>query len=107
MADTLHRPRIDWRRAERRHERGTVEERIFSGIKRLIGVRKAVPAFGDLNNRTLIAVDNEHLLVFRRTPPTQSGAGVVVFANFDAERQLVNLLHERAHIAIDGGSRPT
>jgi amylosucrase len=52
----LHRPRIDWQRAERRHQRGSVEERIFSGLKRLISVRKTVPAFADFNNRTLIAV---------------------------------------------------
>ena len=58
----------------------------------MISVRKTVPAFADFNNRTLIQVENEHLLVFRRTPPGQSGASVLVVANFSTEPQPLNLL---------------
>ncbi|MBF0470917.1 MAG: alpha-amylase family protein, partial [Gammaproteobacteria bacterium] len=46
----MHRPRIDWEKAEKRHHHGSVEARIFSGLQRLIGVRKTTPAFADFNN---------------------------------------------------------
>ncbi len=35
----LHRPQYDWLRAELRHERGSVEQRIFDGLKHLIAVK--------------------------------------------------------------------
>jgi len=63
----LHRPRIDWERAERRHKRSSLEQRIFDGIKKMIAVRKTVPAFADFNNRELLGVDNPHLFAFLRT----------------------------------------
>jgi amylosucrase len=96
----LHRPLIDWKRAERRLERGTVEERIFSGLKKLIAVRKTVPVFADFNNRTLLAVDNDHVLAYRRTPPGQTGAAVVVLANFDSRPQAIDLLDDNGRTAM-------
>lgn len=38
-----HRPPMDWKKAERRHEPSTVEERIFGGIRALIEARKRTP----------------------------------------------------------------
>ncbi len=85
----IHRPRIDWKRAEERNNRGTVEQRIFDGLKRLIAVRKSTPAFADFNNRELIDVDNPNLFVFLRSNPTLHGESVLVAANFhDTSRYL-------------------
>ncbi len=39
----VHRPRMDWARAERRHLPGTVEQRVFAGIQHLVEVRRATP----------------------------------------------------------------
>ncbi len=61
------------------------------GLKRLIGVRKSVPAFADFNNRELLAVDNEHLFVFIRSHPEKYNETVVVVANFDDRPQHLNL----------------
>jgi len=78
----LHRPHIDWERAERRHERGSVEHRIFDGLKKMIAVRKTIPAFADFNNRELLGVDNPNLFAFLRTCPQYCSDAVLVVANF-------------------------
>ncbi len=87
----IHRPNIDWERAERRHQRGTVEYRVFEGLRRLIAVRKSVGAFADLNNRELIDADNDHLFVFLRTHPERPVEAVLVVANFSPEPQHLDL----------------
>ncbi|OOZ35643.1 alpha-amylase family glycosyl hydrolase [Solemya velesiana gill symbiont] len=87
----MHRPRIDWEKAERRNQHGSVEQRVFGGIKKMIAVRKATPAFADFNNRELLDVGNEHLFVFLRTHPEKSSESVLVVANFDASPQYLNL----------------
>jgi amylosucrase len=87
----IHRPRMDWTRAEKRHQTGTVERRIFEGLKRLIVVRKDTPAFADFNNRELIDVENPHLFVFLRTHPSLAANAVLVVGNFDATPQYLDL----------------
>ena len=87
----MHRPRIDWEKAERRHSRGSVEQRIFDGLKKLIAVRKRTPAFADFNNRELLGSENEHLFVFLRSHPQKAGESVLVVANFDAHPQHLDL----------------
>jgi len=49
----IHRPHIDWGQAELRHQHGSVEYRIFEGLKKMIAVRKTIQAFADFNNREL------------------------------------------------------
>ncbi len=39
----VHRPRMDWAVAERRHVPGSVEQRVFSGIRHLVEVRRSTP----------------------------------------------------------------
>lgn len=86
-----HRPRIDWGKAERRHQQGAIEQRIFSAIKKMISVRKEIPAFADFNNRELIRVENPHLFVFSRFNLSLPTGGVLVVANFDASPQNLDL----------------
>jgi len=87
----LHRPTIDWDKAAKRHQQGTVEQRIFDALKKMIAVRKATPVFADLNNRELITVDNPHLFVFLRTHPQEFMSSVLVVGNFDASPQYLDL----------------
>jgi len=87
----IHRPRINWARAERRHTHGTVEQRIFEGLKHLIAVRKDTPAFADFNNRELIDVANPHLFTFLRLHSTLQADSVLVVANFDVNPQYLDL----------------
>ncbi|NEV64045.1 alpha-amylase family glycosyl hydrolase [Thiorhodococcus minor] len=95
----IHRPRIDWRRAERRLQQGTVEQRLFDGLKRMIAVRQSTPAFADFNNRELVDVSNPHLFVFLRTHPTMQTSSVLAAANFDANPQYLDL-DELSHRGI-------
>jgi amylosucrase len=87
----LHRPRVDWERAERRHEHGSVEQRIFDGIKKMIAVRRTIPAFADFNNRELLEIDNPHLFAFFRTHPDNYSDAVLVVANFDLRPRYLDL----------------
>lgn len=87
----LHRPRFDWERAELRHHHGTVEQRIFDGLRKMIEVRKGLPAFADYNNRELIEVENPHLIVLLRNDPRQHSTSILVVANFDSSPQYMEL----------------
>jgi amylosucrase len=87
----IHRPVIDWDKAERRHQRGTPEYQIFEGIARMISVRKNTPAFADFNNRELIETGNPHLFVFMRSNPYELNDHVLVVANFDEAPQSLTL----------------
>jgi amylosucrase len=87
----IHRPSYDWQRAEMRHQRGSVEQRIFDGLKHMIGVRKSVEAMADFNNRELIDVGNPHLFVFTRTNLSIPRGSVLVVANFNDAPEQFNL----------------
>lgn len=87
----IHRPRIDWQKAEKRMHNGSVENRIFKGLQHLISVRKSIAAFADFNNRELIDVGNNHLFVFVRNHPEWVNEEVLVVANFDSRPQHLNL----------------
>ncbi len=82
-----HRSHFDWHKAEKRHQTGTVEFRIFSALKKMIALRKEIPAFADFDNRQLLAVDNINLLVFSRTDTQDSRNRVLVVGNFYVEPQ--------------------
>ncbi|MDP3428964.1 MAG: alpha-glucosidase C-terminal domain-containing protein, partial [Desulfomicrobium sp.] len=83
----VHRSRFDWDKAQKRHQSGTVEQRIFSALKKLIALRKELPAFADFDNRNLLQVENPNLLVFYRTDPENCRSRVLVISNFNAEAQ--------------------
>ncbi|QFY90763.1 alpha-glucosidase C-terminal domain-containing protein [Magnetovirga frankeli] len=110
----MHRPRIDWDKAEQRHRHGSVEQRLFDGLKKLIEIRKTIPAFADYNNRELLQVENPHLFAFLRNHPEHLNEVILVVANFDAHPQYLNLddlglrgrFHFRQMHNLAGGSTP-
>jgi amylosucrase len=83
----VHRPSIDWDKAERRNTPGTIEYEIFSALKKMIAIRKEIDAFADFNNRELIEVGNQHLFVFSRYPLHKQFDQVLVVANFSNKPQ--------------------
>ncbi len=100
----MHRPKIDWNKAELRHRHGTPEQRIFEGLQKMIAVRKTIPAFADYNNRELLDSDNPHLFTFMRTNPFQLHDTVLVVGNFDTSPQQLSLtaLGSRGRFDISG-----
>jgi len=85
-----HRPIIDWDKAALRHTSGSVENRIFSSLKKMIATRKTIPAFADFNNRTLHDVESEHLFVFSRFNHV-TGECILVVGNFGVTPQHLDL----------------
>lgn len=100
----IHRPQIDWERAELRHKRGTPEQRIFDGLKKMIAVRKTIPAFADYNNRDLMDTGNPHLFVFMRSHPLLNGSDVLVVGNFDSSPQSLTLSELGARCNFDSAN---
>jgi len=93
----MHRSHFDWDKANRRHQSGTVENRIFSALKRLIALRKETLAFADFDNRQLLTLDNPRLLAFYRTDPLNNRNRVLVLANFNVEAQTLPVSVLRDH----------
>jgi len=87
----VHRPSIDWEKADLRNTPGSVESKIFIALKRMIAVRKEIEVFADFNNRELIEVENPHLFVFGRYHLQQPNEQVLVVGNFSNKPQHLNL----------------
>lgn len=87
----VHRPHINWEKAEKRHVSGTAEYEIFNGIKKMIAIRKEIGVFSDFNNRELVDVGNPNLFVFSRFNPQKYNDRVLVVANFNDKPQQLNL----------------
>lgn len=87
----VHRPKIDWEKAELRRKQGTVENTIFSAIKKMIAIRKEISAFADFNNRQILPLENDHLLAFARTNHLRPSELVLVVANFNDQPRFFDL----------------
>lgn len=87
----VHRPKLNWDKAELRNKVGAIENKIFCGLKKLIGVRKEISAFADHNNRELLEVENPHLFVFSRFDNINNFSRVLVIANFDVKPQMLDV----------------
>ncbi|RKX78813.1 MAG: alpha-amylase [Spirochaetes bacterium] len=88
----MHRPKIDWDKVERRKIEGSVENRIFTQIKRLISIRKSSPEFSGDSSFRLIDPENEHVFSCLREKEKRR---TLVLANVSGERQFINssILH--------------
>ncbi len=62
----IHRPRMNWEKADNRHNDKTIEARLFSRLRHLVQVRKETTVFADENNTYLMDVGNEHILAYSR-----------------------------------------
>jgi amylosucrase len=93
----MNRSYFDWDKAEKRHQPGTVEYRIYNALKKMIALRKETAAFADFDNRQLLAVDNPNLLVFSRIDPQNSSDRVLVVANFNVEPQMLQTGELKPH----------
>ncbi|MEZ4687734.1 MAG: alpha-amylase family protein [Bacteroidia bacterium] len=81
----MHRPVMDWEVAKLRHTQGSTQQQIFSGLQRLISVRKDSPEFADQNNTSFEESGNQHVLAFLRWD--QEGRKTLVLANFSDHPQ--------------------
>jgi amylosucrase len=84
----LHRPRMDWTAARRRHDPTTLEGRVFGWIQRLAAARKDILALRTGGESEVIGVDNDAVFAWRRRHP-RSG-NFVGLANFAETAQSVD-----------------
>lgn len=83
----IHRPYMDWERAERRQEGGRLEARIFGGIQRIIRTRKRTPHFHASYESVTIDTGHPHLYIYRRPHPLST---LLAVYNFSEEHQRIS-----------------
>jgi amylosucrase len=65
----MHRPFMDWEKAERRHDEASIEGRIFHGLRRIVRARSHTPQLNSAYATEVLDVDHAHLLVLSRPHP--------------------------------------
>lgn len=83
----LNRPVIDWKKAAKRNEQGTIEHRVFSALKRMIALRKSIPEFYNENDYQLVKNENQHVFSFLRTRDWHK---TLVLMNMSSQPQTVS-----------------
>ena len=63
----MHRPTIDWKKNKNIDVKGTVEERVFSGTKKLLKIRTKLSEVADHSNLTWLTPHNIHVAGFIRS----------------------------------------
>lgn len=86
-----HRSHFDWNKTEKRHQTGTVAQKIFNALKKLIALRKETIAYADFDNRQLLMLENQNLLTFSRADTQNKRNKVLVIANFNVETQAIHI----------------
>jgi len=76
----LHRPRMDWKAAARRHDAGTVEGRLFAGLRRLADARRRCPPLRGGGATTPWWTDSPQVFAWLRQHPREGG--MLGLANF-------------------------
>jgi amylosucrase len=82
----LNRPAMDWGKAERRHDRHTVEGRIFQGLCHQIRTRRGTSLLHGFALFQPLWTGNDHVLGYARKRPEGT---LVVFADFSGEHQTI------------------
>jgi len=83
----MHRPRMDWRAAERRDLEGTVEERIFHGIRRMVRARARTPHLHASYATDVLDIGHSHVFAYARPHPLGT---MVALMNFSEQVQTVD-----------------
>ena len=77
----MHRPKINWQKNNLKDVSGTTEQRIFSGTKKLLSIRKSLPAISDKSNLIWMAPHNLHVAGFIRFNEVQKIFCLYNFSN--------------------------
>jgi amylosucrase len=101
----MHRPHMDWDAAACRHDPGSVEGRLWDGLRRLVAARRATRAVHAQGRSEAVWTGNDHVFGLYRE---HAGERLLVLANFTAERQPVRaaVAAERAVGAAEAEPAP-
>jgi amylosucrase len=76
----MHRPPMDWDAATRRHDRASVEGRLFAGLQAMAATRASLLALRSGTMTQLVDTDSPHVLAYARRHPR--GTTFLGLANF-------------------------
>ncbi|HSL58200.1 MAG TPA: alpha-amylase family protein [Acidimicrobiales bacterium] len=79
----MHRPRMDWTAAARRHQAGTVEQRVFDAMAALSAARRRLDGLRRGAHLEVLDVDDPHVLAYARHHP--STGSFLALVNFGDE----------------------
>lgn len=82
----IHRPKMDWKAADKRAKKRTAEQQVFSALALMITLRKEIDEFADNNNISLIETNNEHVFAYSRANADNE---TLILANFKDDDQEV------------------
>lgn len=80
----LHRGKMDWEAAGKRHDLGTVQGILYSGIRRMIQIRKSHACFRSDIPSTPVDLDNQAVFGFHKENQ------MMVIANFSEHEQWID-----------------
>ena len=86
----VHRPAMDWEKAEKRNDPSTTEGKIFSALQHLIAARKEIAEFQDDNNTYLFDCGNERILAFGRY---LEGTKIICVFNLNDHEEWFSISH--------------
>lgn len=78
----VHRPFMNWERAEKRTDPQTIEGRLFQGLQHLIQLRKTMPVF-NVGKTQWLDTGNEHVLAY------VVNNALLCLANFSEHKQFI------------------
>jgi amylosucrase len=82
----MHRPVIDWKKVNLRKKAGTIENRIFTATKRLLGIRCSLSCIADHKNITWLNTRNIHVAGYLRSSKEQN---LFCLFNFSGNTEMV------------------
>ena len=84
----VHRPEMDWDAVDRRQEEGSVEGRVFDGIKRLTNARKDLRALHHRADERVLNVANDQVFAVERVHEDER---LLAVQNVSASAQAVDI----------------
>ena len=84
----LHRPSMDWQKAQKRKQAGTAEHRLFTGMQQLVDARKQIKAFHAQSYDTVLDVGHDAVFAVERKYENHK---VLVISNFSSDEVRVPL----------------
>ena len=94
----VHRPRMNWAAAARRHDPTTVEGRLFAGFRHLIDVRRGLPQLHVATPLEVVDAGDRALFAFVRDHP--DGRLLAVFNLTEWQRTIPGSLLEEAGLPV-------
>ena len=96
----LHRGNFPWEKAGKRKKKGSIEEKLFTGLKELEDLRRKHKAFSTMADTWIIDTKNIHVLAFGRY---YEGEKILCFYNFARSEQVAYVSEVEDYVDLLNG----